>query len=446
MTSKQASTTECYSRKRFIRLALSPLIAQSIEFMGSLKSKIARQLSRQNELKNSAAGTNRFAQLCVLIAAGCLTTMTGTVIAPIFPEMLERMQLEPAWAATLAVSMHEIAIALFTPLMGLLADRVGKLTVLLPGLVLYALFGVIGFLMPNLQILLLDRALLGVASAGIAAASIGLLGTLYQGDERTRILGYATSAMTTASIATLLLGGWVGTIHWQFSFYLYALSLPVALIAFFLLKEGEAAGGSLISADQGQQLKSILTMPAILRLYLTIALAATIMYTVIVYAPLYLNEVLGANPALRGTVLGIRAIGVVVTSAFFASRLAKTIGTYRTIAAGFVIMAITLGTIPLLSQLHWIMMMAIGFGVGFGIVIPNTYDGLARLSPPAVQATVLALGTGMNALGKFLCPVFLGPVREFWGLAQVFYVGAAIALFIGFILWPFQNQRKLESS
>ena len=441
MTGKQVSTTECYSRKRFAHSALS----RFIEFMGSLKSKITRQLAREKARQSASEGVNRFSQLCILIAAGCLTTMTGTIIAPIFPEMLQQMRLEPAWAATLAVSMHEIAIALFTPLMGLLADRVGKLTVLLPGLVLYAMFGVAGSLMPNLPMLLLDRSLLGIASASIAAASIGLLGTLYYGDERTRILGYATSAMTTASIITLLLGGWVGTIRWQYSFYLYGLSLPVALLAFFLLQGGQSSSSYLITADQGKQLKSVITSPHILRLYLTIALAATIMYTVIVYAPIYLNEVLGANPGLRGTVLGIRAIGVVFTSAFLASRLAKSIGTYRAIALGFIIMAMTLATIPLLVQLHWIMVMAVGFGIGFGVVIPNTYDGLSKLAPAAVQATVLALGTGMNALGKFLCPVFLGPVREFMGLAHVFYLSAAIAFLVGLILWASPNSSESVS-
>ena len=431
MTGKQVSTTECYSRKRFAHFAL----LWFIEFMRSLKAKIARQVAQDKAQQYTSAGVNRFSQLCVLIAAGCLTTMTGTIIAPIFPEMLQQMRLEPAWAATLAVSMHEIAIALFTPLMGLLADRIGKLAVLFPGLILYAIFGVAGSLMPNLSMLLLDRALLGVASASIAAASIGLLGTLYYGDERTRILGYATSAMTTASIVTLLLGGWVGTIRWEYSFYLYGLSLPVALLAFLLIKGGSSNSSPLLAVGQGKQLRSVITSPNVLRLYLTIALAATIMYTVIVYAPIYLNEVLGANPGLRGIVLGIRAVGVVFTSAFLASRLAKAMGTYRAIALGFIVMAITLATIPLLVQLHWIMVMAVGFGVGFGVVIPNTYDGLSKLAPAAVQATVLALGTGMNALGKFLCPVFLGPVREFVGLAEVFYVSAAIALLVGIILW-----------
>ncbi|NEQ96103.1 MAG: MFS transporter [Cyanothece sp. SIO2G6] len=406
--------------------------------MASLKTKLAQKLT----VERSVPVPNRFLKLCVLVTAGCLTTMTGTVIAPIFPEMMQQLRLEPAWAATLAVSIHEIAIALFTPLMGLLADRVGKLRVMLPGLVCYALFGVAGSMMPNLSALLIDRALLGIASASIAAASIGLLGNLYHGNERTRILGYATSAMTTASITTLFLGGWVGTMHWQFSFYLYALSLPVLVLVTLFLQEEQSGNRPLVSAEQGRQLKAALTNPDIIRLYLTIALSATIMYTVIVYAPIYLKQTLDATPALRGIVLGLRAIGVVLASALIASRFARRWGTYRAIALGFLLMAVTLATIPLLGQLHLIIIMAVGFGVGFGIVVPNTYDGLSHLASPTIQATVLAAGTGVSALGKFLCPLLFSPVREWMGLEQVFYVAAAIALLVAAALGLFPREAE----
>ncbi|MEB3231265.1 MAG: MFS transporter [Leptolyngbyaceae bacterium] len=404
--------------------------------MTSLKTKLAQKLTAEP----SVSVPHRSLKLLVLVAAGCLTTMTGTVIAPIFPEMMQQLQLEPAWAATLGISIHEIAIALFTPMMGLLADRIGKLKIMLPGLVCYAIFGIAGSIMPNLLTLLVDRALLGLASASIAAASIGLLGTLYHGSERTRMLGYATSAMTTASITTLFLGGWVGTVHWQFSFYLYALSLPVAFLAATFLQEGQSQGQSLMSAEQGKQLKTVLTNPDIIRQYLTIALSATIMYTVIVYAPIYLKQALDATPALRGTVLGLRAIGVVVASALLASRFARRWGTDRAIAIGFLTMALTLATIPLMSQLHWIIIMAMGFGVGFGIVVPNTYDGLSKLASPTLQATVLAAGTGVSALGKFLCPLLFSPVREWMGLESVFYVAAAIALLIAITLGLFPRE------
>ena len=80
-------------------------------------------------------------------------------------------------------------------------------------------------------VLLLSRALLGIASGGIAVASIGIISNMYEGDERFRVLGYASSVFSIASIFFPLLGGLVGAVNWQHAFYLYALSLPVALFA-----------------------------------------------------------------------------------------------------------------------------------------------------------------------------------------------------------------------
>ncbi|WP_084669149.1 MFS transporter [Spirulina major] len=369
-------------------------------------------------------------QVYVLIAAGCLTTMTGGVVSPVLPEMVQELSLSPQWAGTL-VSIHALAIALFTPLFGLLADRIGKRTVLLPALLLYALFGVAGAWMNTLPLLLMVRVLLGMSSAAIAAASIGLLSTIFEGAERSRMLGYATSAMTIASIMIPIVGGWIGATEWRYAFYLYGFGLPTAILAILMIREPQKRSGGLIDLDQNDLLFTTLRRPSTLMLYGTIAAAAAIVYTVVIYTPLYLKDIIDAGPALNGSVLGIRAIGAALMSAFAASRLARRFGTQRTIATGFITMAFTLLTIPLLNQLQWIVPAAVLFGMGFGITIPNIYDLLAGLAPEEVRATVLAVGTGANSLGQFLSPLLLGPIWNGLGLTSVFYSAGAIALLIG---------------
>lgn len=358
--------------------------------------------------------------------------MTGGVVSPVLPEIVQQLQLDPRWAGTL-VSIHALAIALFTPIFGLIADRVGKLPVLVGALFCYSIFGTAGAFMTQLPSLMLSRILLGISSAGIAAASIGLLSTMYEGNARTRILGYATSAMTTASIAIPLVGGWVGSFHWSFAFYLYGLGVPVALLAILMLKEGHYKASSMIASPK--ELLAVIRRPAVLRLYLGVTLAAAIVYAVVIYTPLYLKGAIGAGPALNGFVLAIRAVGAALVSAFVASRLAKAIGTGATVGLGFVVMGAMLCTIPLLNQLWAIVPAAVLFGMGFGITIPNIYDGLATLSPPELRSSVLAIGTGTNSLGQFLSPLLLGPVWKSVGLPPVFYVAGLLAIGVGLLSW-----------
>ncbi|MBD2740141.1 MFS transporter [Coleofasciculus sp. FACHB-1120] len=382
-------------------------------------------------------------RLLVLLAAGSLTTMTGGVIAPILPEMVQQLHLDPAFAGNL-VSLHCLTIALFSPLLGILADRVGRLRVLIPSLILYALFGIAGAFMQTLTPLLVMRGLLGIASGGIAAASLGLLGNMYEGEARSQALGYATSTLTLTGIAFPLLGGWVGATHWQYAFYLYGLGLPLAFLAAFMLKEkpNQVKGRA---TDSSQKLSKILTRPHALQLLLTLCLASVAMYAVVIYAPLYLKATIGAGASLNGIVLASRAIGAAAVSAFAAKRLAKRLGLNRATATGFALMALTLATIPLLSQLIWILLTAVLFGVGFGIALPNLYSALADVAPSGLRSSVLAAGTGAGFLGQFLSPILLGPAINYGGLPGIFYGAASVSIVAGLLLlWGSKNKFKRD--
>lgn len=372
------------------------------------------------------------ARLLVLLAAGSLTTMAGGVVAPVLPEMVQQLALDPAYAGTL-VSMHCLTIALFSPPLGILADRVGQLRVLVPALVLYALFGIAGAWMDSLVPLLVVRGLLGAASGGIAAASLGLLGSLYEGERRSQALGYATSTLTIMGIAFPLLGGWVGATHWQFAFYLYGLGVPIALLVALTLKD-PSPKPKREGNDLTRRLLATLGNRHTLQLLLTLSLASVAMYAVVIYAPFYLKQTLAASPLVNGIVLASRAVGAAIISAFGAKWLAKAIGAAPAIAVGFGLMALTLSTIPLLHQLSGILVAAVFFGVGFGIVLPTLYSTLADVAPSELRSSVLAAGTGAGFLGQFLSPILLGPVQRYGGLESIFYAAAIVAMVAGLLL------------
>jgi predicted MFS family arabinose efflux permease len=316
----------------------------------------------------------RDSRLLVLLAAGSLTTMAGGIVAPVLPDIIQQLHLDPGLAGNL-VSMHCLTIAIFSPPLGILADRVGRLKVLIPSLILYAVFGIAGAWMPSFWPLLVTRGLLGAASGGIAAASLGLLGSMYEGDKRSQALGYATSTLTITGIAFPLLGGWVGAANWQFAFYLYGLGLPLAVLAKLILKEGLRTKAT---AEPSHKLSQVLGHPQALWLLFTLVLASISMYAVVIYAPLYLKATIGAGGLLNGIVLASRAVGAATISAFGARRLSQKIGLAKSTAVGFGLMGMTVGMIPLLHQLNWILVTAVLFGVGFGIVLPNLYYALAN--------------------------------------------------------------------
>ncbi|NET37038.1 MAG: MFS transporter [Cyanothece sp. SIO1E1] len=369
--------------------------------------------------------------LLVLLAAGTLNTVAGNMVSPVFPEIVEQFRVDPRWAGLL-VSMHTLTIAIFSPLLGILADRIGKLRVLIPSLILYAIFGAAGGLTSTFGSMLLSRALVGAASGGIAAASIGLVSSRYEGEARSRILGYTTSALATASVIFPLLGGWIGSIQWQFAFFLYGLGLPVALAAVLILREEKHSQAATVDLSQAQNLGKTLQQSSILVMFLALGLSSAIFYVVVIYAPLYFKATIGADPVLNGAILASRAIGAAIISAVGSSRLAKQLGLTVAITVGFTIMGLTLFTIPFLMQPQLILLTAVLFGMGFGIVMPNLYNALSELTPIDQRAGTLAIGTGAASIGQFMSPIFLGPIWKNAGEA-VFYVGGGVAIAIGLL-------------
>ncbi len=375
----------------------------------------------------------RDSRLLVLLAAGSLTSMVGGVVAPVLPEIVQQLQLNPGLAGNL-VSMHCLTFALFSPLLGILADRIGKLRVLIPSLIFYALFGMVGALMQSFWPLLIARGLIGAASGGIAAASLGLLGTMYEGEERSQVMGFVTSTLTLAGIVFPLLGGWVGSTHWQYSFYLYGLALLLIPPVVSIFRHKSVTPIQSVANSDRQKLGDVLRSPQILRLLLTLCLASVTVYAVVVYAPMYLKATIGASTTINGIVLASRAIGAAVISAFGARYLAKRFGMTGATILGLGLMALTLMTIPLLRQLNQIIPAAVLFGVGLGTVMPALYGALADLAPSELRSSVLAVGTGAGYLGQFLCPILLGTVLSYSGLPEVFYSAASIALVTGLLL------------
>ena len=383
------------------------------------------------DLSSSSFSREQLPLLTVLLAAGSLTAMTGGLVSPVFPEVVDALRVDPSWAGIL-VSMHTLTIALFSPIFGILSDRIGKRQVLVTALLLYAIFGAAGALATGFWSMLATRALVGAASGGIAAASIGLLGTMYEGEMRSRILGYATSALATTSIFFPLLGGWIGSFRWQYSFLMYGMGIPVAIASLVILSSGASSRGQTVQLPAGEQQQALLrTLKSsrVLKLYGALILASGVFYIVIVYAPLFFKQAIDADPVLNGAILASRAIGAAIVSAVGASRLSKAIGQSGAIAVGFVLMGVMLLTIPSLTQISLILLTAVVFGAGYGLVMPTLYDALSVVTSVELRTSVLAIGTGMANLGQFISPILLGAVWKYGGIT-VFFLGGGVSIAI----------------
>jgi len=375
-------------------------------------------------------------RMFLILTIGALITMTGGVVTPVLPQVITNLEFDRALGTHL-VSVHALTIALFSPLLGFLADKVSPIRVLVPALGLYGIFGIIPVFASNFWLLLASRALLGASTGGIAAGSLGLLGKLYNKETRAQVIAYATAVLTVAGIIFPLLGGGLGSIHWRYAFALYAIAFPLALIVYWAFPETQLRDHhhqpekrSGLSAE----LKKVLLSLPVVELLLFVALTAAIMYAVVIYAPLYLQETLGLGTISNGILLATRALGATFISAFGSKQLAQRWSFRIAIALGFALMGISLFSIPLLKQFPLLLLSAMVFGVGFGLVLPNLYSDLSNLAPKTVRSSILAIAIGTSFLGQFLSPVLLSSILQVVGLTGVFNTAAVLALGSGIFI------------
>jgi DHA1 family tetracycline resistance protein-like MFS transporter len=102
---------------------------------------------------------------------------------------------------------YALAGIVASPLMGILADRVGRRPLVLGSLVSFALTN-IGFLLAtSTEMLIVMRALEGALSAGLFPAALGIVADIAPEDKRSRWLGFVTGGASVGWVLGPLAGG-----------------------------------------------------------------------------------------------------------------------------------------------------------------------------------------------------------------------------------------------
>ena len=90
----------------------------------------------------------------------------------------------------LVLTLPALFIVLAGPLTGWFLDRKGRLRLLVPAMLLYAIAGSSGLYLDSIWAILAGRALLGVAVAGIMTSATTLIADYYKGPERAQLMGW----------------------------------------------------------------------------------------------------------------------------------------------------------------------------------------------------------------------------------------------------------------
>lgn len=191
------------------------------------------------------AGAREWAGLGLLALPTMLLGLDVTVLYLVLPSLAA--ELDPSAAQTLWImDVYGFFIAGFLITMGTLGDRVGRRRLLMIGVAAFAAVSVLAAFAPSAGLLILARALLGVAGATLMPSTLSLISTMFA-DVRQRAvaIGVWATMFALGMAAGPVVGGALVDRFWWGAAFLVAVPVAVAVLAGAraLLPEYAAPGG-----------------------------------------------------------------------------------------------------------------------------------------------------------------------------------------------------------
>ncbi|MFC1791927.1 MFS transporter [Gemmatimonadota bacterium] len=362
--------------------------------------------------------------LQVIFSITLMVVLGVSSITPVFPMVVEELGIAPE-AVGLLITAYALPGILLMPVLGILADRMGRKKVLVPALILFAVAGTACAFARDFRLLLVLRFFQGMGGASLGSLTATLVGDLYRGRQRTEAMGYKASVLSVGSAVYPAVGGALAVFGWYVPFALPILGLVVAGAVLFRLETVAVEEGGRFTAYLGEAAQ-IMKNRKVAALYLATLVSFMVLYgAYMTFIPLHLAARFGSSALAIGSIMSIGSLTTAVT----ASRLGvlnRLLARDSLLVGAFALFAVSFLVLPWLPG-HWWVAFPVGlFGVGQGLNYPVVLSLLAGHAPTKHRAIFMAVNGTVIRMGQALGPILMAGVSVWWGTDRVFYVATGI--------------------
>jgi len=369
-------------------------------------------------------------------AVTLMGVMGVSAIAPALPDIARAFGITRQEAGLLIV-LFTLPGIVFSPLTGIVADRVGRRAVVSAAIFL---FGVSGFLcsLVNFKTMLFLRFVQGSSASSLVALSTTIIGDAYTGRERAKVIGYNASVLTTGIAFYQLSGGYLATLNWRYPFYLFLIAIPVSI--FVLLSPLPDVRSESSISEYFRKVRCTFSRE-MYALFLTGMVAYSILYgTFLAYLPFAVH-------LAGGTSLSVGEIQATMSlaTAFFAAnltRISDRLGR-RILPAGFFAYSISLlGILAsyMIGCEYCFFLPAILFGFAQGTVLPTLQHEIVSMTEAEGRAAIMSTYGSISKLGQTIGPAFFG----LFSIQGVYEAGSLLASIVALVHLTFVKTDKAD--
>jgi len=349
-------------------------------------------------------------------------------IIPALPGIMDGLAIKPTEIG-LIISVFTLPGVLLAPVVGILADRLGRKVILVPALILFGLAGAACFFAQTMWQLLALRFVQGMGAAPLGVIYGTIIGDLYHGRERGQAMGYNASVLSMGTAGFPAIGGALAMLGWHYPFLISLIAIPLGLAIYLFLDSPEPKSSGTLKdylADALRQMKTV----EVLSIFMTTLLTFIILYgPIVTYLPILLNEQYGASPASIGIIF-LASSGFTGVASFQLGRLTERFGQRALLAAAGMFYAAAMLLMPHAPGLWHVIPPVICFGIAQGLNIPTLMTMLTTIAPMEQRGAFMAANGLLLRLAQTIAPLLMGTLYAFSGINAVFIGGLVCAVMI----------------
>jgi MFS family permease len=340
-------------------------------------------------------------QATLLVAGSCMPVLGAVLLAPILPTLNQAFADTPGVAilVPLTLTLPALFVALFSPLAGYVADRVGRKQLLIFAMLAYAAFGTAPLWLESLESIALSRVGVGIAEAAIMTSCTTLITDYYSGEQRNKYFGLQTMATALAATAFFAVGGALGSISWRTPFWLYAISAVIVIPMVFKL--WEPAKSQRATAERTPVPWRRIGVPTAVTLF-----GGIVFYALIVHLPYVITGLGIADAALIGLAAAIASLATAAGAISF--RFLAKLGIRNLLALAFGLAAVGLSLVSVAGNVPLAIAGAVIASAGTGVLLPTLLTWAVNGLEFRQRGRGTGIWTGTFFIGQFLTPIVLG--------------------------------------
>ena len=336
--------------------------------------------------------------------------------------------------ASAVIAAFAVAYGVLQLVYGPLGDRLGKVQVIMGATAACALFSAVTALAPSLAVLVVSRAAMGAAAAGIIPLSMAWIGDQVPYAQRQETLARLMGATVTGMMAGQWFGGFATeNFGWRTAFAVLAMLFLMAAVLLFRHARAGLAAASAVNADAPAfslaaylaGVVQLLRMPRVRWVLTVVAIEGALAFGTLAFVPARLTGGFGLSASTAGGVMVLYGVGGLLYSVF-ARRWLAWLGETGLALAGSALIASGLLLLAWAPVVAWAVLGCFLAGLGF-YMLHNTLQTQATQMAPQARGTAVTLFACLLFLGQSTGVVVAAASVDRGWLAVVF-TGAALGV------------------